>query len=114
MWDAAKRCQVHGGMAVETSMGIGNFMGLMPEGMAGNTRFIGVEYDSLTARMAALLYPQATVLHSGLQKVPLPDSVFDLNIGNPHSGTSRYGSSSNPSSTACRFITSFSWPVSTR
>ena len=86
MWDAARRLGFNGGLAAETSMGIGNFIGLMPESVAGNTRFIGVEYDSLTARMAGLLYPQSTVLNSGLQHVPLPDNAFDLNIGNPPFG----------------------------
>jgi N12 class adenine-specific DNA methylase len=86
MWSAARRLGFRGGMTLESSMGPGNFLGLIPDDMAGQTRFIGVEYDSLTARIATLLYPQETVLNAGFQAVPLPDGTFDLNIGNPPFG----------------------------
>lgn len=81
MWDIAKRLGFKGGLALEDSMGVGNFVGLMPEGL--NARFIGVELDSLTARIAQALYPQATVLNSGFEQVPVADNAFALNIGNP-------------------------------
>lgn len=86
MWAAAQRLGYQGGLALESSMGAGNFIGLMPEQLAGNTKFVGVEYDSLTARIATLLYPQETVLNAGFQNVPLPDGSFDLAIGNPPFG----------------------------
>lgn len=86
MWAAAKRMGFKGGLAAETSMGVGNFLGLIPSELSGSTKFIGVEYDSLTARLAALLYPQSTILNSGIQDVPLADNAFDLNIGNPPFG----------------------------
>ena len=86
MWDAARRLGFKGGLVAETSMGVGNFLGLAPDDVRGNARFIGVEYDSLTSRIAGLLYPQSTVLNSGLQDVPLADGAFDLNIGNPPFG----------------------------
>jgi len=85
MWDAVRRLGYRNGLALESSMGSGNFLGLMPDDL--NARFIGVEYDSITARIASALYPQATVLHSGFQDVPLPDGTFDLNIGNPPFGS---------------------------
>lgn len=85
MWDAVRRLGYRNGLALESSMGSGNFVGLMPDDLAA--RFIGVEYDSITARLAGALYPQATVLHSGFQDVPLPDGTFDLNIGNPPFGS---------------------------
>lgn len=86
MWGAVKHLGVKGGLFLESSMGIGNFLGRMPFDIAGNSKFIGVEYDSLTARMAALLYPAETVLNSGFQSVPLSDGAFDLAIGNPPFG----------------------------
>ena len=85
MWEAVRRLGYRNGLALESSMGSGNFVGLMPDDLAA--RFIGVEYDSITARLAGALYPQATVLHSGFQDVPLPDGTFDLNIGNPPFGS---------------------------
>jgi N12 class adenine-specific DNA methylase len=86
MWAAARRLGYQGGMALESSMGAGNFIGLMPEDVGARTKFIGVEYDNLTARIAALLYPNETVLNSGFQSVPLADGAFDLAIGNPPFG----------------------------
>jgi len=85
MWDIARRLGFRGGLALENSIGTGNFVGLMPGDL--NARFVGVEYDSLTSRIAGALYPQATVLHAGFQNVPLPDNAFALNIGNPPFGS---------------------------
>lgn len=86
MWKAAKQLGFKGGLVLESSVGTGNFLGLIPEDIAGRSRFVGVEYDSLTARIAKALYPQETILHSALQDVPLPDGEFTLNIGNPPFG----------------------------
>jgi N12 class adenine-specific DNA methylase len=85
MWRAARRLGFRGGLALESSMGVGNFLGLKPADLPA--KFIGVEYDSLTSRIAGALYPQATVLHSGFQSVPLPDKTFALSIGNPPFGS---------------------------
>lgn len=86
VWDAVKRLGFRGGLSLEMSLGSGNFIGLMPEDVAGRTRFIGVELDRITARIAKALYPQATVLESGMQYVPLAANAFDLDIGNPPFG----------------------------
>lgn len=85
MWKAVERMGFKGGLVLESSMGTGNFLGLSPKNIPA--KFIGVEYDSLTSRIAGALYPQATVLHSGFQKVPLTDNSFALNIGNPPFGS---------------------------
>jgi N12 class adenine-specific DNA methylase len=85
MWGMARKLGFKGGLTLENSLGSGNFVGLVPEGLAA--KFIGVEQDSLTARIAQALYPQATVLNSGLQDVPLSDNAFALNIGNPPFGS---------------------------
>lgn len=85
MWDMVRRLGYRGGLVLESSMGSGNFLGLAPKDMPN--RFVGVEYDSLTARIGQALYPQATVLHSGFQKVPVADNAFMLNIGNPPFGS---------------------------
>jgi N12 class adenine-specific DNA methylase len=86
MWQAVQRLGFAGGLVLEPSSGSGNFIGLLPKALHGHTRFIGVELDSLTARIAAKLYPQETILNTGFQKVPLPDDAFDLAIGNPPFG----------------------------
>jgi N12 class adenine-specific DNA methylase/predicted RNA methylase len=86
MWSAARRLGFTGGLALESSMGTGNFLGLMPDALVGNTRFVGVEYDPLTSQIGQQLYPNETVLNAGFQEVPLPENVFDLAIGNPPFG----------------------------
>jgi N12 class adenine-specific DNA methylase len=86
MWKAAERLGFRGGAVLEPSVGTGNFLGLMPEGLRGRSRTFAVEYDSLTARIASLLYPNATIVHSGFQSVPLPTNQFALAIGNPPFG----------------------------
>lgn len=85
IWKAVTRLGFKGGMVLESSMGTGNFLGLAPQNIPA--RFVGVEYDGLTARIASALYPQATVLHSGFHKVPMADNAFALNIGNPPFGS---------------------------
>ncbi|PHV10978.1 hypothetical protein, partial [Chitinimonas sp. BJB300] len=86
MWAAAAQLGFKGGLALEPSVGTGNFLGLIPDALAGATRFVGVEYDSLTARIAQALYPRETILHTGFQKVPFTEGEFDLAIGNPPFG----------------------------
>ena len=86
VWAGLQRIGYKGGMVLEPAMGTGNFIGLAPEALASSSRFVGVEYDSLTARIAGALYPRAGVLHSGFQKVPIADGAFDLVIGNPPFG----------------------------
>ncbi|MBP0484681.1 PLxRFG domain-containing protein [Sagittula salina] len=87
LWKIAERVGFSGGAVLEPSAGVGNFLGLMPEGLRGKSRVMAVEYDSITARIAKLLYPDATVFHSGFQNVPLPQGRFALAIGNPPFGT---------------------------
>jgi predicted RNA methylase len=87
MWKAAQHLGFDGGLTFELSAGAGNFIGLVPESVAGRTRFIAIERDSLTARIARLLYPQETVLNARTQEVPIPDGEAVLNIGNPPFGS---------------------------
>lgn len=89
VWKAAQKAGFRGGAVLEPSVGVGNFLGLMPQGLRGTSRVMAVEYDSLTARIAKHLYPNATVLHSGFQDVPLPEGQFALATGNPPFGRDR-------------------------
>jgi N12 class adenine-specific DNA methylase len=86
VWKGVERLGFRGGAVLEPSVGTGNFLGLMPANLRGNTRTLAVEYDSLTARIAQQLYPNQSILHSGFQDVPLPDNKFALAIGNPPFG----------------------------
>lgn len=83
MWDAVKQMGFNGGIAIETSAGVGNFIGLVPDDITGSTRFVAIEKDGISARIAQMLYPQETVLHAPFEAVPLPDGEATLVIGNP-------------------------------
>ena len=99
VWKAVQRLGFRGGAVLEPSMGTGNFVGLMPAAVRGSTQVVGVEYDSLTARIAQQLYPNATVLHSGFQELPMPTNQFALAIGNPPFGKESLYFRSNPAVT---------------
>ena len=96
MWKAVERMGFKGGNVLEPSVGVGNFLGLMPESLAGNTNMMAVEYDNITAGIAKHLYPNAAVFHSGFQDLPLPENSFDLVIGNPPFGQDRLNFPHNP------------------
>ena len=69
------------GNVLEPSCGIGNFFGLVPESMSGSKLF-GVELDGLTGRIARQLYQKNSIAIQGFEKTELPDSFFDLAVGN--------------------------------
>jgi len=69
------------GNILEPSCGIGNFFGLLPKEMAGS-KLYGVELDSISGRIAKLLYPKAKINICGYEKTGYPNNFFDLAIGN--------------------------------
>jgi N12 class adenine-specific DNA methylase len=69
------------GNILEPSCGIGNFFGLVPESMA-DSKLFGVELDNLTGRIARQLYQKSSIAIQGFETAELPDSFFDLAIGN--------------------------------
>jgi N12 class adenine-specific DNA methylase len=75
-----------GGKMVEGGVGLGHFIGLLPEAWRGVTSYLGVEQDSLTARLAQMLYPQASIHHMGFQDADLAPGTFDGAAGNPPFG----------------------------
>ena len=69
------------GNILEPSCGVGNFMGLLPENM-GSSKMYGVELDSTSGRIAQQLYQKNKIAVQGFEKTDLPDSFFDVAIGN--------------------------------
>ncbi|WMJ24477.1 SNF2-related protein [Paludicola sp. MB14-C6] len=59
----------------------GNFFGMLPESMR-DSKLYGVELDSITGRIAQQLYQKSTIAVQGFEKTNLPDSFFDVVIGN--------------------------------
>lgn len=72
----------NGGYILDPSMGTGNFFGNMPQEMAENSRLFGVELDSLTSRIAKLLYPAASIQHKGFEQTKFDNGTFDVVVGN--------------------------------
>ena len=70
-----------GGNVLEPSMGTGHFFGTMPEQLRGS-RLFGVEKDSISGRIAKLLYPQAEIQVKGFEETDFTDNFFDVAVGN--------------------------------
>lgn len=71
-----------GGEILDPAMGTGNFFGNLPAEMAENSRLYGVELDSLTARIAKELYPEAKIQNRGFERTKFENGKFDVIIGN--------------------------------
>ena len=69
------------GNILEPSCGTGNFLGLLPTDMAGSKAY-GVELDSISGRIAGQLYQNANISVNGFETVQMPDSFFDVAVGN--------------------------------
>lgn len=67
-----------GGNVLEPSMGTGHFFGTMPEQLRGS-RLFGVEKDSISGRIAKLLYPRAEIQVKGFEETDFTDDI--VNIG---------------------------------
>lgn len=71
----------HRGNILEPSCGIGNFLGMLPESMQ-ESKLYGIELDSITGRIAKQLYQKENIVVEGYEDTKLPDSFFDVAIGN--------------------------------
>ena len=82
VWKGVSRLGFTGGRVLDPSMGVGNFFGCMPRDMMKHSSLRGIEIDSLTSRIARMLYPSALVEHTGFEKAQLADNFYDLVISN--------------------------------
>ena len=80
IYEAIESFGFQSGNVLEPACGIGNFFGLLPESMNGS-KLYGVELDTLSGRIAKLLYPEASIEITGFEKTDRED-FFDLAIGN--------------------------------
>ena len=69
------------GTILEPALGTGHFFGALPEKFEGS-RLFGVEKDSISGRIAKLLYPKADIKIRGFEETQFPDNFFDIAIGN--------------------------------
>ena len=80
IYEAVEKMGFRSGNILEPSMGVGNFFGMLPDSMA-DSRLYGVELDSITGRIAKMLYPQADVTVAGFETTDRRD-FYDLAVGN--------------------------------
>ena len=80
IYDAVERIGFRAGNILEPSMGVGNFFGMLPDIMQ-DSRLYGVELDSITGRIAKMLYPQADITVAGFETTGRRD-FYDLAVGN--------------------------------
>lgn len=81
MYKVLEQMNYREGNILEPSCGIGNFIGMLPETMK-NSNFYGVELDAVSAGIAQQLYQKSNISAEPYEKVNLPDSFFDVVIGN--------------------------------
>ena len=81
MYQALEQMGFREGNILEPSCGVGNFIGMLPDSMAGSHAY-GVELDSISGRIAQQLYQNSSIAVTGFEKVQMPDSFFDVAIGN--------------------------------
>ena len=69
------------GNLLEPSCGIGHFIGMLPQTMAGSSIY-GVEMDTVSAGIAQQLYQRSSIAAMPYEKTAVPDSFFDAVVGN--------------------------------
>ena len=80
IYQALEQMGFREGNILEPSCGVGNFIGMIPDSMAGSHAY-GVELDSISGRIAQQLYQNSSIVVTGFEKVQMPDSFFDVEIG---------------------------------
>lgn len=81
-WQLAQKLGFDGGRFLETSAGIGYYLGMMPADLASKTHTSAVELDSTTGEMLKMLYPAANVKVQGFQHFESPNNWYDLVASN--------------------------------
>jgi len=78
VWNFLEESGFTGGRVLEPGSGVGSFIGLAP----GSASMVGVELDSMTARISAALYPSAQVRNEGFETTRVPENSFVATVGN--------------------------------
>lgn len=90
VWSALDTLAEHTGLfersdtlrILEPSVGVGNFLGLMPRRWVERSRIVGVELDPIAARITHKIYPDADIRACGFEDIRVPDGHFDLVLSN--------------------------------
>lgn len=69
------------GNILEPSCATGRFIGNLPDNMQ-ESKFYGVELDSISGQIAKKLYPNANIQIKGFEKAGFSNNLFDVAVGN--------------------------------
>lgn len=81
MYHVLENMGLKSGNILEPSCASGNFIGMKPESLA-DCKMYGVEIDPISGRIARQLYQKSTIAIQGYEEADLPDSFFDVAVGN--------------------------------
>ena len=82
MYAALQRFGYAGGRILEPACGLGHFIGAMPDELHRRSQITGIEIDSITARLARALYPDADLRRQPFEETRLADGFYDVAISN--------------------------------
>ena len=82
LWDIATKLGFKGGNILESSAGIGNILGTMPEVISEKSSISAVEIDPVSGNILKLLYPDAKVEVKGFEETDIPNGSVDFAITN--------------------------------
>ena len=77
-WNLLHRAGFQGGLVLEPGSGSGTFIGHAPT----DAQMVGVELDTLSARVAAALYPSSQIRNESFADTAVPDNAFVASVGN--------------------------------
>lgn len=81
MYKALENMGLKTGNILEPSCGTGNFIGMLPDSLK-DCKMYGIELDSISGRIARQLYQKSSVAVQGYEDTNLPNSFFDVAVGN--------------------------------
>ena len=81
MYKALENMGLKTGNILEPSCGTGNFIGMLPNSLK-DCKIYGVELDLISGRIARQLYQKSSVAVQSYEDTNLPNSFFDVAIGN--------------------------------
>lgn len=82
VWAGVEKMGFTGGRVLEPAVGVGHFLGTVPDSIKGAVGFTALDIDPISARIARALYPDADIKNQPFETFNIPNGTFDLVIGN--------------------------------
>lgn len=89
IWEGVRQLGFAGGTVLDPAAGSGVFLGMCPPDLQRASAFTLIEKDPTSARICRALYPDATIHGKAIEECRLPESYYDLVIGNVPFGNLR-------------------------